>query len=209
MNSASSAASSPDSDFTFEPDLSLPDIASISGASADGVRPPGPRYSELEPYRYRSSFSDCIALVYYRLYAEDGAMPSANPVYIDDPYLGRIPAELVAPPRTAKDVKLCLSGVEAIGDHIATKLFISASNPKPIADGHCVPISKYPGPGCVPNEPMALVAMCTGEGNRSLGEVPAEADHRPSDEGPTPFEAQYRKRLERSFRFLIGSNKLP
>ncbi|KIM75612.1 hypothetical protein PILCRDRAFT_827049 [Piloderma croceum F 1598] len=165
-------ASSPDSDFVFEQaHSSLTDIVSISGTSAEGTRPAGPRY------------------IFYRVYAEDGAIPSVNSVYTDDPYLGRISAEIVAPPHIAKNIKLCLSGVEGIGDNTATNLFISVSSPTPMADDHCVPISEYPGPGCLPNKPMALVAMCTGADGRSLEGVPAEADH--PQEGTTPLETRY------------------
>ena len=131
-----------------------------------------------------------------------------NPVYTDDPYLGRISAEIVAPPHIAKNIKLCLSDIEGIGDNTATNLFISVSSPTPMADDHCVPISVYPGPGCLPNEPMALVAMCAGAGSRSSEGVPAEADH--PQEGTTPFETRYCKCSKKLLISLITrSSVLP
>ena len=54
----------------------------------------------------RSHFS-----VYYRAYAEDGAISLENPVSSDDPYLGGIAATRVAPPHKAASVKLCLSNI--------------------------------------------------------------------------------------------------
>jgi hypothetical protein len=87
----------------------------------------------------------------------DGPIPSMHPVYTDDPYLGRILAEEVAPPHTAKSVKRCISNVEKIGSEITTNLFLSVSNQAPIDDAGRVSIIANPGPGYSPSEPMALV----------------------------------------------------
>jgi hypothetical protein len=102
-----------------------------------------------------------IFSVYYRVYAEDGAIPSGNPVYTDDPSLGRILAKLVTPPHTAISVKRCLSHVENIDDKISTKLFVATSSQTPMDDTGRISLT-YPGPGCTLNEPMALVAVSAG-----------------------------------------------
>ena len=129
-----------------------------------------------------------IPSVYYRTYAEDGAIPSKNPVYSDDPYLGRIPATRITPPHTAINLKKCLSGAEDIDINITTSLFNSASSQTPMEDGGRVSILAYPGPGCTPHEPMALVAVFPS----SLSEAAANL---PSQEGTTPVEIRYSKRL--------------
>jgi hypothetical protein len=99
-----------------------------------------------------------ILLVYYRVYAQDGPIPSMHPVYSNDPYLARILAEVVAPPHTAKSVKRCISNIENIEPEITTDLFLSVSNQAPMDDASHVSIIANPGPGCLPSEPMALVA---------------------------------------------------
>ena len=182
---------------------SFADTASTGGTFGAGTRPSGPRYSELESFRYRCLFNHQIAPVYYRLFVEDGPILTANPVYANDPYLGRIPADIVAPPHTAKDIKLCLSDVEHIRDNTSTSLFISTSGQTPIDDGRRVSISAYPGPGCAPHEPIALVVKCTGSGRRTLQGATADAGRLSPAEGPTPFETQYRKCIEALPRFPI------
>jgi hypothetical protein len=145
---------------------SLTETASVGGMSAENTRAGSPRYSEPECYPCRMSLKYLIFSVYYRVYAEDGAIPSGNPVYTDDPSLGRILAKLVTPPHTAISVKRCLSHVENIDDKISTKLFVATSSQTPMDDTGRISILAYPGPGCTPNEPMALVAVSTG--GRSL-----------------------------------------
>jgi hypothetical protein len=134
--------------------------------------------------------------VYYRTYAEDGAIPSANSVYSDDPYLGRIPAKLVTPPHTAINLRPCLSDVENIDDTVTTALFISASSQNPMDDTGRVSIQAYPGPGCTPNEPVALVAKCSASSlSKPKEAVPAhEEDPLLARECATPVEIRYSKR---------------
>jgi hypothetical protein len=54
-----------------------------------------------------------------------------------------------------------------------------------MVDTSHVSIFAYPGPGCTPSEPLALVAMFSGAGRNS------EPVHVVSQEHPTPFETQY------------------
>jgi hypothetical protein len=92
-------------------------------------------------------FIDKLFLVYYRVFAEDGAIPSVNHVYSDDPYLGRILAELVAPPHIVVSLKHCLLNVENIDNNTPASLFIAASSPDP--NGRCLsslnPCVSWPG----------------------------------------------------------------
>ena len=127
------------------------------------------------------------------MYAEDGAIPSVKPAFSDDLYLGRIMAKIVAPPHTAGSLKHCLSSIENIDDNISTSLFVSASSQAPMDDAGRLPELGHSGPGCTPGEPMALVAMISDHGRRSLDELRPETVLLPLQDGPTPFEAQYRK----------------
>jgi len=158
-----------------EADSSLTDTPAVSGTSAGITMPAGPRY------------------IYYRVYTEEQAIPSANPVYIDDPYLGRILAELVTPPHTAISVKHCLSSFEKIDNNIPTSLYVTASSQTPLDDAGRVSILAYPGPGCTPNEPMALVVTFNfSRTNRGpLRAIRSKTHPLPSPEGSTPSEVRY------------------
>lgn len=167
---------------------------SIKRTSVDITRPAGPHYSELGCYFHHKSLDDKLFSVYYRVYTEDGAIPSTNQVYSDDPHLGRILAELVAPPHIAISLKHCLLSVENIDVNTPSNLFISASSHTPMDDAGRVSILAYPGPGCTPNEPMALVVKLSDSGRSPLDEKKPEAVLLPSPEGPTPFEMRYSTR---------------
>ena len=126
--------------------------------------------------------------VYYRLYAEDGPIELANPVYTDDSYLGRIVPKLVAPPHTALTLKHCLLSVENISNATNAKLFITTSSQAPMDDADSLSILTQPGPGSTSTEPVALVA--------TFSDVARSAD-KPGgvfilpQEGSTPSETQY------------------
>ena len=99
-----------------------------------------------------------ILIVYYRIYAEDGAIPSKTPVDAGDPFLGRIKASSVPLPRTAKTVKRSISKVENIKDRAGTTLFLTLYSNSPMDDAEKVTMLNGIGPGSMPQEPLALVA---------------------------------------------------
>jgi hypothetical protein len=122
-----------------------------------------------------------------------------NPIYAHDPSLGRIPATLVTPPHTVISLKRCLSNFENINDHLRTILYIAASSQSPMDDAGRVSILAYPGPGCNPNQPMALVVALSGTNRDTLKAIQPiwpNADL-PSAEGLPPFVAQYRERYQK------------
>jgi hypothetical protein len=127
------------------------------------------------------------------VYAKDGAIPSVNPPYSDDPYLGRIMAKLVAPPHTAGSLKHCLSSIENIDDNISTSLFVSASSRTPMDDEGRVPILEDRGPGCTPNDPIALVGQFYGTRQWSLKSKKPKKNLLSSQGGRTSLETRYRK----------------
>jgi hypothetical protein len=77
-------------------------------------------------------------------------------------------------------------------------------------DGTRMSIFAYPGPGCKPNEPMALVVTFADEGRGTTNvrrpEVVLSPPQEGSQEGRTPYETQYRKGFDRLslFHFLIN-----
>jgi hypothetical protein len=132
--------------------------------------------------------------VYYRVYAEDGAVESVNPVHSDDPYLGHISAELVTPPLTVISLKRCLSGVENIGGETAiTSLFVSASSQTPMDDGDRMSILEDRGPGYTPNDPIALVAKFSDTRQRQLKSKKPKKNIPFLQGGGTSLETRYSK----------------
>ena len=87
----------------------------------------------------------------------DGAVPLANHIHSDNPYLGRISAEFVAPPHTVVSLKHYLSSVENIDDKTTASLFVSPSSQAPMGEMDRVSILEHSGAGCTPNDPVALV----------------------------------------------------
>ena len=109
-----------------------------------------------------------ILLVYYRIYAEDGAIPSKTPAAPSDPFLGRIKARSVPPPHTAKAVKHSIAKVENIEDRTSTSLFLTPYSQSPMADDDEVTILSRTGPGSTPQEPLALVAKMSDSERSAL-----------------------------------------
>jgi hypothetical protein len=102
--------------------------------------------------------------VYYRLYTEDGAIPSRQPLYSSDLYLGCVQAALVPAPQRAADIKRYLCQIENLKSATTSSpstttssLFISALDQTPIDDDAHVPILAFAGPGSMPDQPLALV----------------------------------------------------
>ncbi|KIM81880.1 hypothetical protein PILCRDRAFT_821241 [Piloderma croceum F 1598] len=126
-------------DIDIESESTITDLLSTEDtSSAETSRPEGPRY------------------IYYRVYTANRATRSVNPT-TDDPYLGRISAENIPPPHTVQSLKRCISSSEYIECGTRTQLFLTVSSQIPMKDNCRVSI---PGPGCTPNEPMALVLAC-------------------------------------------------
>jgi hypothetical protein len=107
-------------------------------------------------------------LVYYRIYAEDGAILSKTSVASDDPFLGRIKARSVPPPRTVKAVKRSIAKVENIKDRESTSLFLTPYSQSPMDDADKVNILNGTGSGSTPQEPLALVAKMSDSERSAL-----------------------------------------
>jgi hypothetical protein len=164
------------------------ETVSLGETSGEITGPAGPRYSELKFHPYRDALNVPIFSVYYRVYAEDGAIPTANPVYCDDSYLGRILAQIVAPPQTAGSVKLCLSTFENVDPGITTILCLSLSSQSAMDFTSRLSILTHPGPGCTPHDPMALVVECSGKDHmpprvKSKDPLPSRGAQMPSQMG--------------------------
>ena len=111
---------------TNQPTHTLPGRDSLRSPESSLTRPLGVgETSEISTPNYSKRLSDkssflfslvLILSVYYRLYSEDGSIPSKTPAAPGDPFLGRIKARLVPPPHTVKAVKRCIAKMENIKD---------------------------------------------------------------------------------------------
>ena len=87
-------------------------------------------------------------------------MPSKSATDSEEPSLGRIRADSIAPPHTPISIRRCISRVEnnpalSFGD-----LFADTTCDTPLREGQ-ISILRTDGPGLSPNEPMAIVQVKT------------------------------------------------
>jgi len=107
--------------------------------------------------------SQSARYVYYRIYTQDIWVVSNQSASCDKPYVGRIKATWVPPPRTAYWLKRAVCKIENITDYASASLFITNSSPSPISDTEPVSIFLDGGPGSSPNEPISLVVEVTSD----------------------------------------------
>ena len=74
----------------------------------------------------------------------------------EEPSLGRIRADSVAPPHSPASFKRCISRVERNPELAHANLFADISCDAPLKEGH-ISILDTDGPGLSPDEPMAIV----------------------------------------------------
>ena len=94
--------------------------------------------------------------MYYLLYADKYEMPSKVAIDPEEPSLGRIRADSVAPPHSLASIKRCISRVERTPALAHADLFADITCDTPLKEGH-ISILCTDGPGRSPNEPMAIV----------------------------------------------------
>ena len=96
--------------------------------------------------------------VYYLLYADDYEIPSKVAIDPEEPSLGRIRVDSVAPPQSLTSIKRCISRVEGNPALFHADLFADTSCDMPLKEGH-ISTLRTDGPGLSPNEPMAIVQV--------------------------------------------------
>jgi hypothetical protein len=96
--------------------------------------------------------------VYYVVYADNYAMPSNVAFDPEEPSLGRIRVDSVAPPHSPTSIKQCISRVErkpTLALWHANLFADTSCGGTPLKEGHISLLTD--GPGLNPNEPMAIV----------------------------------------------------
>ena len=139
--------------------------------------------------------------VYYRVFFEDGAVPTLNPATPDDPFLGRVLATSITPPHNVDSLKRCLAKHEGINYRRKTiSLFLTRSSKSPMDDTSKINIVKRTGTGATPRDALALVVK--------LPDSVAEWDERPALVNyDSPTETRWRKKFLPCFNhfpFLIS-----
>ncbi|KAJ7146948.1 hypothetical protein C8R44DRAFT_758529 [Mycena epipterygia] len=102
--------------------------------------------------------------IYYRVYTLDGAIPSKSAFDSNDPFVGRIAARSVPPPRTVTSLKKCLTNMENISDPAGLRsvIYLTPAAPAPMSNSEKVVIL---GPGAgtfngsTPETAFALVFL--------------------------------------------------
>ena len=109
--------------------------------------------------------------VYYRIYSEDGGIPSKTSVTPDDRFLGRIKARSVPPPQILRAVKLTIAKAEDINlnDPTTIDLFHTSHSESPLSgDGRLINTLIVNSQRSTPQEPLALVAKMSDSKRSSL-----------------------------------------
>jgi len=91
--------------------------------------------------------------LYYRLFTNDIGITSNQPAFVNNPYLGRVRRNSIAPPQEVLQFKRRLCNVEGITHFASSTLYPSASNQSPMDDGDRVPDAL----GSTMDNPMELV----------------------------------------------------
>jgi hypothetical protein len=96
--------------------------------------------------------------VYYQLYADNDDIPSKVAFDPEEPSVGRIRTDSVAPPHSLASVKRHISIVEETPALAHAHLFADILCDTPLKD---ISILDTNGPGQSPNEPMAIVQVAS------------------------------------------------
>ena len=96
--------------------------------------------------------------MYYQLFADDYEIQSKVAFDLEEPSIGRIRADYIAPPHTPISIKRCISRVEGRPTLLHADLFADTSCDTPLTEGH-ISILRTDGPGQSPDEPMAIVQV--------------------------------------------------
>ena len=153
---------------------SLTDTLSVSETSKVTT----PEYSKRASTKFKFSphFSFVwISIVYYRIFAEDGAVYSKAPADPSNPFLGRIKSRSVPPPHhdTARGIKCSIAKVENIEDR-ACNLFLTPYSQSPMGNADKVTSLNSA------TRPLALVARIS-DSERSALKFEDELDSESAD----------------------------
>lgn len=97
-----------------------------------------------------------FALVYYRVYTKDSAIPSREPANREDCTVGCIRSDTVPPPHTAASIKRCISHKERFSNWERSQLFETTDSLSPIGGRHILLLTDD-HIGSTPENPILFV----------------------------------------------------
>ena len=92
--------------------------------------------------------------MYYKVYTEDGAILTEQPINSQNPSLGRINVDALT--HTTASIKRYIALAEQFGCHISGQLYASASSKSPMSET-CVSLTTNNFPGSNLKDPMVYV----------------------------------------------------
>jgi hypothetical protein len=194
----------PGRDSVWQPEYSLstdttPPSHSLPGRDSVGKPDEVPtlKYSKRPSVSPLHFSFECILLVYYRIYAEDGAIPLKTPTAAGDLFLGCINAISVPPPRTIKSVKGSIAEVENI-KHFNTTVFLTPYSQLPLSDAEKFTLL----PRSTPQEPLALVAKMSDSERTALESEGRGGLASAAEPDTTSPEIQYRMSIKTLLQFF-------
>lgn len=141
-------------------------VGTALSASSDG-RGDEPISTARQPGRGKAPHD----YIYYRLYTNNGALITNNPLYSSDRFISCILSRSIAPPRTVASLKrhICrIEGFEPSGSDISYKLYSSLSEKVPLEHStHLSRLRGDRGPGSSETDPMALMIEMSAVEKRS------------------------------------------
>jgi len=124
--------------------------------------------------------------VYYRIFFDDGVVPTLHPATRDDPFLGCVLSTSIAPPHNVDSLKRGLMTLEDINRRKSISLFLTRNSRSPMDDTRKIDILKRTGAGSTPEKALAVVVKLS-ENTAEWGERPAFVNH---DSGPRGTECR-------------------
>lgn len=114
-----------------------------------------------------------LSLVYYKLFDENEPCELRHPVYSNNPYIGRVDANVIPPPHGVFPLVKCICDKEGKGygldwdndDAFSTVLFKTISSPKPFDLEGSLQLLNDERPGSTPEEPVILKVGYEGMSN--------------------------------------------
>ena len=116
---------------------------------------PGVKYRASKKYSY-FSFRDFSGEVHYQLFSDGDEIRSNVAFDPNEPSLGRIRIDSIAPSHTPATIKRCISRIEETPEIVQADLFANISSDAPLKEGH-ISFLRKDAPGLDPDDPMTIV----------------------------------------------------
>jgi hypothetical protein len=136
-----------------------------------GPPPPEPVYSKrsiINIFSYTNSeivpTYSLTTVVYYKMFDEKGPLNIRDPIYCNNPYIGRVNTSDIPPPHIASSLvrRICAKEGKENNDPFSAELFKTISSPKAYDIREPLSLLNPDRPGSKPEEPLVLKVVYTG-----------------------------------------------